>query len=34
MDKPENMEKLDAVGRAAGEKLIHASHFPSVFDLH
>lgn len=34
MDKPENMEKLDAVGRAAGEKLIDASHFPAVFDLH
>jgi hypothetical protein len=33
MDKPENMPKLDEVGKAAGVKLVQESHFPAEFDL-
>jgi len=33
MDKPENMPKLDEVGRAAGAKLVKEDHFPAAFDL-
>ena len=33
MDKPENMDKLHAVGVAAGAKLVDEKHFPAAFDL-
>ena len=33
MDKPENMDKLHAVGVAAGAKLVDERHFPAAFDL-
>jgi predicted acylesterase/phospholipase RssA len=33
MDEPENMDKLDAVGQAAGAKLVEDKHFPAAFDL-
>ena len=33
MDKPENMPKLDEVGKTAGVKLVDEKHFPAAFDL-
>lgn len=33
MDKPENMDKLHAVGVAAGARLVDERHFPAAFDL-
>ena len=33
MDKPENMDALDEVGKIAGAKLVDAAHFPPAFDL-
>ena len=33
MDAPENMETLQLIGEAAGEKLIQKHHFPKIFDL-
>lgn len=32
MDEPDNMERLDEVGRVAGERLIADGHFPPAFD--
>ncbi len=32
MDKPDNIEALDELGRLAGQRLVHTGHFPTAFD--
>ena len=33
MDAPENMPRLDEVGKKAAMKLVDDKHFPTAFDL-
>lgn len=33
MDEPKNMPRLNAVGMAAGARLVRDEHFPAAFDL-
>jgi uncharacterized protein len=32
MDKPDNIDALDQLGRLAGQRLVHTGHFPTAFD--
>jgi uncharacterized protein len=32
MDRPDNIEPLDELGRVAGQRLVHTGHFPTAFD--
>jgi hypothetical protein len=32
MDRPDNMDDLESIGRAAGKRLVEDDHFPGVFD--